>query len=87
MRACVGLAYPIGSKQGVPTRLETIPADGSAPSTIEHGDLHLGNMMIGSADGRFPEHALAPVVKFIDLGSVKENVGVAEHVMKIGAVS
>ncbi|KAK7754922.1 RNA-splicing factor [Diatrype stigma] len=59
-------------------------SDGSAPSTVEHGDLHLSNVMFGSADGRFAEHAIAPVAKFIDLGSMKEGVGVADNIIKIG---
>lgn len=87
VRACVGLAYPIAAKEGTPTQLETIPADGSAPSTVEHNDLHSGNVMIGSADGRFAEHAIAPVTKFIDLGSTAEKVGVAQNIIKIGTVS
>lgn len=45
IRACVALAYPPNGDEGQPNRLETIPTDGTAPSMIEHADLHLGNSM------------------------------------------
>lgn len=87
VRACIGLAYPIGAAEGERTRLETIPADGRAPSTVSHNDLNIGNIMFGDQDGRFVEHSLVPVAKFIDLGSITEKEGgVADNVLKIGTV-
>ncbi|KAI1771494.1 hypothetical protein F4818DRAFT_445184 [Hypoxylon cercidicola] len=49
-----------------PECLETIPME-DPPSGLEHGDIHLGNILIGDglADA---EHRIAPIFKLIDFG-------------------
>ncbi|RYP45664.1 hypothetical protein DL768_008008 [Monosporascus sp. mg162] len=69
---CVAMAYPIEAAEGEPNRLETIPKDGRQPSDLYHGDLHVGNLMLGDPGGSFPEHRIVPVAKFIDFGSRAE---------------
>ncbi|RYP62884.1 hypothetical protein DL771_009533 [Monosporascus sp. 5C6A] len=75
VRACVAMAYPIEAPEGEPNRLETIPKDGRQPSELYHGDLHVGNLMLGDAGGSFQEHRIVPVAKFIDFGSTAEVQG------------
>ncbi|RYP76325.1 hypothetical protein DL769_003665 [Monosporascus sp. CRB-8-3] len=71
VRACVAMAYPIEAPEGEPNRLETIPKDGRQPSDLYHGDLHVGNLMLGDPGGSFQEHRIVPVAKFIDFGSTR----------------
>ncbi|KAK7932471.1 hypothetical protein PG985_003183 [Apiospora marii] len=70
-------------------RLEEIPDDGTRPSHLDHGDLHLGNVMIGdvrTSSGN--EHELVPVLKLIDFGQAKKNEhAVQETLFKISKVS
>ncbi|KAJ2989059.1 hypothetical protein NUW58_g3660 [Xylaria curta] len=42
------------------------------PANIAHGDLHGGNILLGTP-GDFREHALIPPVKLIDFGSARED--------------
>lgn len=79
------MAYPIHPLDDenydfdAPTQLENIPVDGSRPPTnIFHGDLHFGNMMIGSPGDPFPEHNVFPVTKLIDFGLTRELEGEGE---------
>ena len=86
IRACVGIAYPI--PDGAPSQLETIPDDGREPSNVHHGDLHVGNLMLGSPGSRFPEHGLMPVAKFVDFGSTGATEGgMAKNMFKVATVS
>ncbi|RYO88794.1 hypothetical protein DL766_002975 [Monosporascus sp. MC13-8B] len=75
IRACVAMAYPMEASEGEPNRLETIPKDGRQSPDLYHGDLHVGNLMLGDPGGRFPEHKIVPVVKSIDFGSTAEMQG------------
>lgn len=88
IRACIGIAYPIlYAPEGSPAQLETIPYDGRGPSNVHHGDLHIGNLMLGSPVSRFPEHNLVPVAKFVDFGSTGATEGgMANNMFKISTV-
>ncbi|KAI1147736.1 hypothetical protein F4825DRAFT_471095 [Nemania diffusa] len=66
-RACVALKFPAGQPVDTIPKLEEIPADQSNPGNIYHGDMHGGNILIGST-GDFPEHELVPPLKLIDFG-------------------
>ncbi|KAI1141033.1 kinase-like domain-containing protein [Hypoxylon sp. FL0543] len=86
IRACVALAYPPNLAEDEPNVLETVPTDGTAPSKIEHADLHAGNVMIGEIGG-FEEHILVPPLKFIDFGRTREGFqGVSDNVWKISRI-
>ncbi|KAI0887837.1 uncharacterized protein GGS22DRAFT_185218 [Annulohypoxylon maeteangense] len=87
IRACVALAYPMNGTEDQVSQLETIPEDGRQPSDIEHADLHLSNVMIGTAGLRFQEHSIVPPLKFIDFGRTREGFqGVADNVWKISRI-
>ncbi|KAL7622868.1 trans-aconitate methyltransferase 1 [Parahypoxylon ruwenzoriense] len=82
IRACVALAYPLNGTDDQPNRLETVPADGRAPSMIEHADLHHANIMIGNPGNGFREHDLVPPLKFIDFGRARKGFqGVSDNIM------
>ncbi|KAI4593896.1 hypothetical protein KJ359_008940 [Pestalotiopsis sp. 9143b] len=72
VRACVGLSYPATVSSTGGRRLETITKD--APLNFVHGDLHGENVMIGKHNDQlaFPEHALLPPMKLIDLGEASD---------------
>ncbi|KAK7942690.1 uncharacterized protein PG986_011803 [Apiospora aurea] len=92
VRACIAMAYPRKADENAeePGRLEEIPGDGTPPSNLEHGDLHMGNIMMGdfaspSSDGG--EHSLVPVLKLIDFGMAKESKdAVQENLFSISRV-
>ncbi|KAI1733832.1 kinase-like domain-containing protein [Xylaria scruposa] len=67
IRACIGMAYPIGRPIGSPPILETIPDDGTPPQGITHNDIASRNIMLGIGDG-LDEHHLGHVFKLIDFG-------------------
>ncbi|KAI0882080.1 uncharacterized protein GGS22DRAFT_196229 [Annulohypoxylon maeteangense] len=69
VRACIGMSFNQGLSPEEPTQLETIPADGTPPSNLVHGNINTRNIRIGGGDGdgRFTEHIFAPVVKLINL--------------------
>ncbi|KAH9904321.1 kinase-like domain-containing protein [Xylariomycetidae sp. FL2044] len=81
VRAWVGLTYPRGQNvdPDAVSWLETVPTDGTPPSTIDHGDLHMSNIMLGSVGGPFPEHRLIPPLKFIDFGEATESETAADR--------
>ncbi|KAI1305725.1 kinase-like protein [Xylaria venustula] len=72
VRACIGMASPIGSSLDQPSILETIPTDGRPPFQLNHGDIALRNIMLGSLDG-LDEHKASPPIKLIDFGSATED--------------
>ncbi|KAI1417187.1 kinase-like domain-containing protein [Hypoxylon sp. FL1857] len=87
IRACVALAYPPNAAEDEPNKLETIPTDGTAPSMIEHADLHTANVMISEAGGGFEEHDIVPPLKFIDFGRTREGFqGVSDNIWKISRI-
>ncbi|KAK8044596.1 hypothetical protein PG993_004620 [Apiospora rasikravindrae] len=89
VRACIAMAYPGKADKNAEPCREEIPSDGTPPSNIEHGDLHMGNIMIGdfarpSSEG---EHGLVPVLKLIDFGMAKESKdAVQENLFSISKV-
>ncbi|KAI1774025.1 kinase-like domain-containing protein [Hypoxylon cercidicola] len=86
IRACIALSYPPNGAEGQPNQLEIVPTDGTAPSLIEHADLHAANIMIGDIGG-FPEHGLVPSLKFIDFGRTRElPQGIPDNVWKISRI-
>ncbi|KAI0195574.1 kinase-like domain-containing protein [Xylaria flabelliformis] len=70
IRACIGMAYPIGRPIGSPSILETIPIDGTPPQGIAHMDIAPRNIMLGIGDG-LDEHHLGNVFKVIDFGKAR----------------
>ncbi|KAI0977066.1 kinase-like protein [Xylaria arbuscula] len=72
VRACIGMANPIGSSLDEPSILETIPTDGRPPFQLSHDDISLRNIMLGSLDG-LDEHKASPPIKLIDFGTATEN--------------
>ncbi|TRX94052.1 hypothetical protein FHL15_005130 [Xylaria flabelliformis] len=70
IRACIGMAYPIGRPIGSPSILETIPIDGTPPQGITHNDVAPRNIMLGIGD-RLDEHHLGNVFKLIDFGKAR----------------
>ncbi|KAK8085133.1 hypothetical protein PG997_006404 [Apiospora hydei] len=93
VRACIAMAYPRNANENAeePCRLEEIPGDGTPPSNLEHGDLHMGNIMMGdfaSPSSGAGAHGLMPVLKLIDFGMAKENKdAVQENLFSISRVS
>ncbi|KAI0460588.1 kinase-like domain-containing protein [Xylaria acuta] len=67
VRACVAMKFPPAKPFGAKPKLEEIPEDQSAPGNIMHGDMHSGNVLIGTV-GDFQEHAAMPPLKLIDFG-------------------
>ncbi|CAJ2500249.1 Uu.00g031020.m01.CDS01 [Anthostomella pinea] len=72
VRACIAMAYPPDRGINATPRLEQITA-GAIPGTLEHGDLHRGNIMIGLTDD-FGEHGPIPGLKLIDFGTAQTDV-------------
>ncbi|KAI1821835.1 kinase-like protein [Xylaria intraflava] len=71
IRACIGLAYPLGRPEGAPSILETIPSDGREVRNIAHHDIAPRNIMLGRGDST-EEHATERVLKLIDFGATRE---------------
>lgn len=88
VRACVGLSYPATVSSTGGRRLETITKD--APLNLVHGDLHGENVMIGKHNDQlaFPEHALLPPMKLIDLGEASDGGprAASENINKVSMV-
>lgn len=84
----MALAYPPEGAAGEAAKLETIPTNGQGPINVTHGDLHSGNIMIGTTNPKIAEHSLVPAAKFIDLGETTENNerGLTENLYKISVV-
>ncbi|KAI8634188.1 kinase-like protein [Xylariaceae sp. FL1651] len=75
IRACIGLAYPIGRPIGAPPITEAVPTDGTMPATLIHNDIAARNIMLGAGDG-MNEHSLGHIFKLIDFGAMRENPGI-----------
>ncbi|CAJ2501276.1 Uu.00g041290.m01.CDS01 [Anthostomella pinea] len=71
VRASVALAYPPNAPSGAPKQLETIER-GREQELWNHGDLHMGNVLVGDTGDGFGEHDLIPPLKFIDFGNIHE---------------
>ncbi|KAJ3565478.1 hypothetical protein NPX13_g7489 [Xylaria arbuscula] len=71
IRACIGMAYPIGSSLDIEPILETMPRDGRPPRGITHNDIALRNIMLGEPDD-LPEHRIGHIYKHIDFGLTGE---------------
>ncbi|KAK5635337.1 hypothetical protein RRF57_011049 [Xylaria bambusicola] len=70
IRACIGMAYPIGAPLGTPTpTLETIQR-GRKPGLLQHNDIELRNMMVRTAENE-KEHQAGFTFKLIDFGAAK----------------
>ncbi|KAI3321889.1 kinase-like protein [Xylariaceae sp. AK1471] len=73
VRACIGMAYPIGRPEGTPSILETIPTDGTQPLNIVHRDIAARNIMVGPGE-ELKEHHIGHLFKLIDFGAAREDV-------------
>ncbi|KAI1357781.1 kinase-like domain-containing protein [Xylaria arbuscula] len=71
IRACIGMAYPIGSSLDTEPILETMPRDSKPPRGITHNDIALRNIMLGEPDD-LPEHRIGHIYKLIDFGLTGE---------------
>lgn len=77
VRACIGLAYPIGGPPNGPSVFEVIPEGGrlvKPPANITNSDITLRNMMLATGD-ELEEHQVGQMVKMIDLGLITEVKG------------
>ncbi|RWA07344.1 hypothetical protein EKO27_g7760 [Xylaria grammica] len=87
IRACIGMAYPIGSAVGTAPVLETMPPDGTTLRGIKHNDIATRNVMINTGDG-LGEHHIGHMFKLIDFGvttedTVKPEVGPQKNLFEI----
>ncbi|KAI0440783.1 kinase-like domain-containing protein [Xylaria telfairii] len=86
IRACIGMAYPIGSPLGTESILETIPNDGTPPQGITHNDIAARNVMMMTGDG-LDEHPQGNIFKLIDFGEASivddGKMGAAENLRAI----
>ncbi|KAI0966408.1 kinase-like domain-containing protein [Xylaria arbuscula] len=71
IRACVGMAYPIGSPIGTAPVLETHPTDGRPPQGITHNDIAIRNIMVATGDD-LGEHHIGHLFKLIDFGQTND---------------
>ncbi|KAI0022490.1 hypothetical protein F4780DRAFT_176223 [Xylariomycetidae sp. FL0641] len=71
---CIALAWPPDrGHEGVEhPRTERIPRPYRDPSTLVHGDMHFGNILIDDFD---PEHLMMPMLKLIDFDLACEAPG------------
>ncbi|KAI0515060.1 kinase-like domain-containing protein [Xylaria bambusicola] len=76
IRACIGMAYPIGSPIGTEPILETIPRDGRLAGDITHNDIAIRNVMLGGGDD-LGEHHIGQIFKLIDFGQADDAAGPA----------
>ncbi|KAI0901499.1 kinase-like protein [Annulohypoxylon nitens] len=83
VRACTGLAYPIGRTDDIVVDEE--PRLDVPPSMGTHGDLHRNNILVGDFL-QLPEHGIAPILKFIDFGSASDSEGVPRNLWDIGKI-
>ncbi|KAI1496204.1 kinase-like domain-containing protein [Biscogniauxia marginata] len=73
VRGCVALAYPPDGDDKTANKLETIPK-GRKPENLQHGDLHLRNIMISDISSEFREHTFTPALKLIDFGQATKTI-------------
>ncbi|KAI1422057.1 hypothetical protein F5Y12DRAFT_800187 [Xylaria sp. FL1777] len=73
-RACIGMAYPIGSPLGTAPILERIPTDGRPPHALTHNDFAIRNVMLGTGD-ELGEHHIGHIFKLIDFGQADDASG------------
>ncbi|KAI0910688.1 kinase-like protein [Ustulina deusta] len=71
IRACTGMAYPVGRPLETASILETMPSDGREWKYMIHGDIAPRNIMLGYADG-LNEHFTSPALKMIDFGAATQ---------------
>ncbi|KAK5636279.1 hypothetical protein RRF57_011991 [Xylaria bambusicola] len=74
IRACIGMAYPVGSPIGTEPILETIPRDGRPAGPITHNDIAIRNVMLGTGDD-LGEHHIGHIFKLIDFGQADDTAG------------
>ncbi len=74
IRACIGMAYPVGAPlTSTASTLETI-RPGKPPLSLKHNDIALRNVMVGTAR-KESEHSIGHIFKLIDFGLAKNEVG------------
>lgn len=69
VRACIAMAYPRKADENAEPRLEEIPGDGTQPSRLDHGDLHMGNSK------SHPHHALNTLMNMLRLTTSSNDRG------------
>ncbi|KAI0411314.1 hypothetical protein F5X98DRAFT_380902 [Xylaria grammica] len=73
IRACIGMAFPIGASIFQESILEEVPTSG-APTNIRHNDIHPRNVMLASGD-HIDEHGMGTLFKIIDFGASDNREG------------
>ncbi|KAK8069032.1 hypothetical protein PG994_005648 [Apiospora phragmitis] len=88
VRAFIAMAYPRKADENAEPCLEEIPGEGTQPLNLDHGDLHMGNVMIGDiASPSGDEHELVPILKLIDFGqAIESQDGMRENLFKISKI-
>ncbi|KAI1314232.1 hypothetical protein F5Y03DRAFT_402459 [Xylaria venustula] len=71
IRACIGMAYPIGGPIGTAPVLEMHPNDGRPPRGITHNDIAIRNIMVATGDD-LGEHHIGHLFKLIDFGQTND---------------
>ncbi|KAI0883583.1 kinase-like protein [Annulohypoxylon maeteangense] len=69
IRACTAMAWPAERTDDL--LQDEIPQERVRPSTLEHNDLHRGNILIGDFLPNI-EHRISPILKIIDFGLTGE---------------
>ncbi|KAI2624488.1 kinase-like domain-containing protein [Xylaria nigripes] len=78
VRACQALETPPNRLPDSELWLETPSDDLDPAQSIMHNDIHMANVLIGSA-GDFPEHALIPPLKLIDFGMATNDANATDQ--------
>ncbi|KAI0487239.1 kinase-like domain-containing protein [Xylaria cf. heliscus] len=86
IRACIGMAYPIGSPIGTPPILETIPNDGTPPLGLTHNDIAARNVMLALGED-LDEHHQGNLFKLIDFGAANTDAGQMGPAENLRAIS
>ncbi|KAJ8129931.1 hypothetical protein O1611_g3703 [Lasiodiplodia mahajangana] len=86
IRTCIAMGWPPSQPaDGTPAN-ET--ATGDPHGGLIHGDMHEGNVMLGDfdpPDDAEAEHTLAPILKLIDLGAMRQVINTADNMKKATA--
>ncbi|GAW15350.1 hypothetical protein ANO14919_047590 [Xylariales sp. No.14919] len=70
IRACIGMAYPVGAPlMSQTSTLETVTPD-TPPILLKHNDIALRNIMIAT-ENKEGEHAIGYIFKLIDFGGAR----------------
>ncbi|TGJ79590.1 hypothetical protein E0Z10_g9168 [Xylaria hypoxylon] len=83
LRMCIAMGWPPNKPDGVNPQPVLETSQGAPYGGIIHGDMHHSNLMFGDFIPEDPglEHTLTPILKLIDLGSVRKVVDFREEIV------